>query len=270
MIDANLTDKVAIVTGAARGIGRAIALQYAAAGAHVVIADLNLQAARDFNEALDAATVGAEIEALGVRSLEVECDLTERSQAKRLVKEAISAFGRVDVMVNMAGGATTAIERSTPLLTPDEDINDTFKRNYSSTVYCCQSVGPVMVEQGGGSIINCSSLAGTVASPGGVYAHYGASKAAITQYTRALAGEVGPAGVRANCIAPGIIMTSRVSAQAQERNLGMEEQAQAIPLRRLGGPGDVAGVAQFLASDLSRYVTGQCIAVNGGAYLGAT
>lgn len=269
-MDGNLMNRIAIVTGAARGIGRAIALQYARAGAHVVIADINLQAAQEFNEALGAESVGAEAEALGVRSLEVECDLTERTQAERLVRETMAAFGRIDVMVNAAGGATTPAERSTPLLSPDEDIEDIFARNYSSTVYCCQNAGPIMVGQGAGSIINFSSLAGTVGALNASYAHYGASKAAVSLYTRALAAEVGPAGVRANCINPGIIMSSRVAAQAEARNLGTERQARAVPLRRLGEPDDVAGVAQFLASDLSRYVTGQCIAVNGGSHLGAT
>ena len=269
-MDASLTDRIAIVTGAARGIGRAIALQFARAGAHVVIADINLRAAQEFNETLSAESVGAEVEAMGVRSLEVESDLTQRAEAERLVAQAMSEFGRVDIMVNAAGGATTPAERSTPLLSPDEDMADIFAKNYSSTVYCCQNVGPIMVEQGNGAIINFSSLAGTVGALNASFAHYGASKAAVSLYTRALAAEVGPAGVRANCINPGIIMSSRVAAQAEQRNLGTQRQARAIPLRRLGQPQDVAGVAQFLASDLAQYVSGQCIAVNGGSHLGAT
>jgi len=269
-MNGELNDQIAIVTGAARGIGRAIALQFARAGAHLVIADINLRAASEFNEALTAASVGAEVEALGRQALEVTCDLTQRDQAEKLVRETMDVFGRIDVMVNVAGGATTPVERSSPLLAPDEDINQIFDMNYKSTVYCCQNAGPVMVEQGSGSIINFSSLAGTVGALNASMAHYGASKAAVSLYTRALSAEVGPSGVRANCINPGIILSSRIAAQAEERNVGTDRQARAIPLRRLGQPDDVAGVAQFLASDLARYVTGQCIAVNGGAHLGAT
>ncbi|MGE0829200.1 MAG: SDR family NAD(P)-dependent oxidoreductase [Hyphomonadaceae bacterium] len=265
----SLQGKVAIVTGAARGLGRAYALRLAKCGADVAVVDVNLKGAADFGETLTASTVPEEIRAMGRRSIGIEADLTSRANAFAMAAQVQRELGRIDILVNNAGGATTPVERSRPSQAPEEDIRQTFDINFMSTVFCCQAAAEIMKAQGSGVIINTSSIGGRVVQGDGVYSPYGCSKAAVTHYTRGLAAELGPSGIRANCIAPGIIMTSRVAAQAAARNIGTGAQAKAIPLRRLGEPEDCAGVVEFLASDLSRYVTGQCISACGGMALTA-
>ena len=142
--------------------------------------------------------------------------------------------------------------------------------NFRSTVLCCKAAAAIMKKQGSGIIVNVSSQIGSSTLPGGMLAIYGASKAAAAMYTRNLAAELGPHGIRVNAISPGIIMTARVARQAAERGIGTNSQAEALPLRRLGTPEDVAGALEFLATDLSQYVTGQVISVCGGAVLTAS
>ncbi|MGO4836318.1 SDR family NAD(P)-dependent oxidoreductase, partial [Rhizobiaceae sp. 2RAB30] len=132
---------------------------------------------------------------------------------------------------------------------------------------CCQSAAPIMKEQGSGAIVNVTSQTGVSILPGGLLAVYGAAKAAVAMLTRNLASELGPHGIRVNAIAPGIIMTARVAAQAAARGIGTDTQAQSLPLRRLGTVEDCAGVLEFLVTDLSQYVTGQVICADGGAVL---
>lgn len=267
MGDGVLSGKVAVVTGAARGIGRAMALRLAALGADVAVLDIDLDGAAQFNENLGAASVAEEIAALGRRGLGVQADLADRAAATAAISQVESAWGRVDILINCAGGLITPVERSTASATPDEDTRKLFAANFDSMLFCCQAVLPGMRERGGGVIVNFSSQTGVSVYPGGLMAAYAAAKAAVTQYTRFLAAEVGPWGVRANCIAPGIILSSRVAAQAAQRAVGSEAQAAALPLRRLGVPQDCVGVMEFLVTDLSAYVTGQCICVDGGAVL---
>lgn len=262
-----LDGKVAIVTGAARGLGRAYALRLGSLGANVVVVDINLNAAAEFSEQLTAESVPAEIERLGRKSIGLQADLTRRDQALNAIDAAMREFGRIDILVNNAGGALTPAERSKASESPDEDTRFLFDVNYMSTVFCCQAVVPIMKRQGSGVIINVSSQSGVTTSNEGMLAMYAAAKAAVTQYTRYLAAEVGPFGIRANCIAPGVMMTSRVAAQAAKRGIGTDAEAAKVPLRRLGKPEDCAGVVEFLATDLSQYVTGQCISVCGGAVL---
>ena len=262
-----LEGKVAIVTGAARGLGRAYALRLAELGADVVIADLNLDGARDWNEQLSADSVSAEIEAMGRRSIGVQADLSKQPDVERVFAEAIAAFGRVDILVNNAGGAIA--RDSGPLATqtsqPDYDL--LMDANVRSTLLCCQAAAPIMKEQGSGVIVNVTSQTGVSILPGGLLAVYGAAKAAVAMLTRNLAAELGPHGIRVNAISPGIIMTARVAAQAAARGIGTNSQADSLPLRRLGTVEDCAGVLEFLATDLSQYVTGQVICADGGAVL---
>jgi len=262
-----LEGKCALVTGAARGLGRAYALRLASLGADVAIVDIDLNAAAEFNEALSAPTVPDEIRALGQRSIGIQADLTKRQEVERVFAEAVAAFGRIDVLVNNAGGALTPIERSTASVAPDEDIAKNLDVNLMSAMYCCQTVAPVMKAQGGGVIVNIATMAALTVIGRGLLAHYGVAKAAVVQYTRYLAAELGPDGIRANCIAPGPIQTPRVVAQAAARGIVRPDDARRIPLRRLGTTEDCANVLEFLATDLSSYVTGQCISVCGGSVL---
>jgi NAD(P)-dependent dehydrogenase (short-subunit alcohol dehydrogenase family) len=264
LMEAEFVGFVAVVTGAARGIGRAIALRLAQQGADVVIADINLAGAKDFGETLQAASVEDEIRALGRRSLGVEGDLGKSADAEALIAQTISAFGRIDILVNCAGGAVSPHESSRASISPDDEMAKVFAANYNSMVYCSRAAVRHMRERKSGVIINIASVAGFFPPPTGHIAHYGASKAAMINFTRSLAGEVGPDGIRVNAVAPGIVQTARIAALAQARGVGNSEQAAATPLRRLGEPDEVAKVVQFFASDLASYVTGQCLAVSGG------
>lgn len=265
----SLQGKVAVVTGAARGLGRAYALRLAGLGADVAIIDVDLDGAAKFGEPLTAPSVSAEISALGRKSVGIKADLTKRSEATAAIESVLAQFGRIDILVNNAGGAITPPENSKPSVVSDEDIRITFEANLMSTIYCCQAVVPAMKRQHSGAIVNTSSTAGRMVAPGGSLSHYGVSKAAVTHYTRNLAAELGPFGIRANCIAPGVMLTARIKALAKDRGIGNPSEAARIPLRRLGEPEDCARVVEFLVTDLSRYVTGQCISVCGGAALTA-
>lgn len=262
-----LEGKVAIVTGAARGIGRGYALRLAALGADVVIADLNLKGAADWGETLNAESVPAEIEAVGRRALGVEGDLSKPAAVERLFAETMQTFGRVDILVNNAGGAIARDSgpRATETSRPDYDL--LMDSNLRSCFLCCQAAAPIMTAQKSGVIVNVSSQTGGAPLPGGLLAIYGTSKAAVAMLTRNLASELGPHGIRVNAIAPGIVMTARVAAQAAERGIGTDTQAAALPLRRLGTVEDMAGVLEFLATDMSGFVTGQIICADGGAVL---
>jgi NAD(P)-dependent dehydrogenase (short-subunit alcohol dehydrogenase family) len=262
-----LAGKAAVVTGAARGIGRAYALRLASLGADVAIVDINLAAAKEFNEILSGETVSDEIIGMGLRSIGIQADLAQRDEAERVIREAHKFFGRLDILVNNAGGALTPAERSHASVSPEEDTRFLMDVNYMSTVHCCQVAAPFMKAQGSGVIVNVSSQSAISTYQGGLIAAYAAAKGAVTVYTRYLAAELGPYGVRANCIAPGIIMTSRVAAQSAARGIGTNSEAEKVPLRRLGQVEDCAGALEFLTTDLSQYVTGQVISVCGGVVL---
>jgi len=260
--------KVALVTGAGRGIGRAIAVRLAARGADVVVADLDLNSGTEYDEGVPAIPVVDEIESLERRALGFQGDLSRRETAKAMVAAALDKFGRIDVLVNNCGGALTPIERSLASVVPDEDIDFIFRLNLLSTIYCCQEAVPTMRKQRSGCIVNISSRAGIdPAAREGRLTAYGMAKSSVIQYTRFLAHEIGPAGIRVNCVAPGTIATARILHQAKARGIATGADIDRIPLRRFGTPGDVAGVVEFLTSDLSAFVTGQCLSVCGGSVL---
>lgn len=263
-----LAGKRAIVTGGARGLGRAYALRLAALGADVAILDLNLDGAAEYGERLGAPSVAAEIEQLGRRGLGIAVDLSVQTQAREAIAQVEAAFGGIDILVNNAGGHVTPADRSDASTMPEEDVRKLLDANFMSTMFCCQAVVPAMKRQGRGVIINTSSQAGvTTYGHQGRIAGYAAAKAAVSQYTRYLAAELGPHGIRVNCLAPGVMLTARVAAQAAARGIGTEAELQRVPLRRFGQVDDCVGVVQFLATDLSAYVTGQVISVCGGAVL---
>jgi len=253
----SLEGKVALVTGSGRGLGRAYALRLAAAGADVVISDMNLASAREYDEELTAATVMDEVRALGRRSIGIEADLAVRVQVASALGRIMAEFGRVDILVNNAGGGLTPPGNPT-----EEEIHrHVMAINLDTTVNCCGAVTEPMKSQGCGKIVNISSYCGLSGRGGGV--PYSIAKAGVAQYTRVLAWQLGPFGINVNCIAPAYILTSRKEAEGMGEG-GLEQQ---VALRRLGTPEDCAKVVEFLCSDLSDYVTGQTISVCGGVVL---
>lgn len=262
-----LGGKVAIVTGAARGLGRAYALRLAKLGANVVIADLNLKAAAKIGEQLSADSVMAEVEALGRRSRGFEGDLREPEAVKQLFAEAIQTFGRLDILVNNAGVAVARGSGTLATETTPEGFDYLIGVNLKTTQLCCAAAAPLMKAQGSGVIVNISSQTGISLLEGGNLAVYGAAKAGVAYLTRTLAAELGPHGIRVNAIAPGIVETERLKRLDPSMGIGTNKQLEAIALRRFGQTEDLANVLEFLVTDLSGYVTGQVISVCGGAVL---
>ncbi len=245
MID--LSGRVAIVTGASRGIGRAIAQQLSRQGA-VVIA-----AARGEN----ARPVVEEIESAGGRAEALALDVTEPGAAERAVAEVLERHSRIDILVNNAG-----ITRDQLLLRMKrEDWDAVLATNLTAAFTLTQAVLKPMVRQRGGRIICISSVVGMSGNAG--QANYAASKAGLIGFTKSLALEVGSRGITANVVAPGLIETEMTRALTDKAR---DEWASKIPLRRLGTPADVASAVCFLASDEASYITGHVLAVNGGMY----
>lgn len=259
-----LSGSVAVVAGGARGIGRASALRLAALGATVAVLDLKLDAAAEYGEQLTAATIEDELIALAGAGLGIQADLTDPEATDRAIGQVLDRYGRLDILVVTAGGAITPAERSAASITPDADLTMIVDVNMRTVVNCCRAAVPPMREAGGGAIVTMASQSALWVTPDGSLAAYGMSKAAVVQYSRYLAAEVGPAGIRVNCLAPGIIRTSRLVSQSAAV-LGSDTAAKAIPLRRLGEPADVADAVQYLTTPLSAYVTGQVLAVDGGS-----
>lgn len=271
-----LEGKVAIVTGAARGLGRAYAHRLASLGAKVAVSDIDLKSYAEFSGEVDVMTAESTVDEIkrgGGEAIGVVADVTDPDAVNSMVGEVAKAWGRVDILVANAGGnAATAAEsqRVTEMApsastVPHDLLRAVVDRNLIGTIYACQAVAPGMRAQGSGRIITVGSYAGSVAQRGGHAAHYGAAKAAVVVYTRYLAQELGPHGITVNCIAPGFIATARV-AEMSMAGINLEE----IPLRRHGTTEDCAGVIEFLATDLSRYITGAVIPIDGGWNPGST
>ncbi|MDR1646143.1 MAG: 3-oxoacyl-[acyl-carrier-protein] reductase [Tannerellaceae bacterium] len=242
-----LKGKVALVTGAARGIGKAIALKFASEGADVVFTDLAI----DDN----ALATQKEIEAFGVKAKGYASNAANFEEAHKVVGEIVKDFGRIDVLVNNAG-----ITRDGLMMRMTEQQWDmVINVNLKSAFNFIHAITPVMMKQKSGSIINMASVVGVSGNAG--QANYSASKAGMIGLAKSIAKELGSRGIRANAIAPGFILTDMTAALPEEVKA---EWAKQIPLRRGGTPEDVANVATFLASDLSSYVTGQTIHCCGG------
>ena len=242
-----LAGKVALITGASRGIGKAIALRFAAEGATIVFTHVTPSAAAEQAE--------EEIAALGVKVKRYVADASDYAATEALVAEVVKEFGRIDILVNNAG-----ITRDGLLMRMSEQQwDEVISANLKSAFNFCRACGPIMMRQRGGSIINMSSVVGVHGNAG--QCNYAASKAGIIGLTKSLAAELGSRSVRANVIAPGFINTDMTSKLNEELRA---EWAKQIPLRRAGEGDDVAGVALFLASDLAAYVTGQVLQVDGG------
>lgn len=235
---ATLEGKTALVTGASRGIGRAIVAELAAAGASVVLGYRSGQQ--------EAETLASEV---GGRA--VQADVSDAEEAVRLVEEA----GDVDVLVNNAGLTRDGLLARMP----DEDWRAVLETNLSSVFYTCRAVTRPMMRRRSGSIVNISSVVGVHGNPG--QTNYAASKAGIIGFTKALARELGSRNVRANVVAPGYVKTRLTNVLPEEATAAM---LAATPLGRLGDPEDVAGAVRFLCSDAASFITGEVLLVDGG------
>ena len=260
-----LAGKVALITGAGRGLGRAYALRLASLGADVVINDIDLNSAAVYDEKLSAPTVMDEVRAIGRKSIGIEADVSKKAEVDAMVDQTIDELHRLDILVCNAGGLSGSPEESLASTVPEEDFNATLGMNLHGVVFCCQAAVPHMRANGGGRIVNVSSEYAMRASRGGKYAAYGTAKAAIIGYTMFLAEEVGQYGINVNAIAPGYILTSMAVAELGDQE--GYESADGVALRRWGTTQDCANVIEFLCTDLSQYVTGQTMIVDGGLSL---
>ena len=239
-----LEGKTALITGAARGIGKAIALKYASEGCNIAFTDL------ETNEDTEK-----EIAALGVKAKSYASNAADFAQTEEVVKAVKEEFGSIDILVNNAGITKDGLM----LRMTEQQWDAVIAVNLKSAFNFIHACVPVMMRQRGGSIINMASVVGVHGNAG--QANYAASKAGLIALAKSIAQEMGPKGIRANAIAPGFIETAMTAALPEEvRN----EWKQKIPLRRGGQVEDIANVATFLASDLSSYVSGQVIQVDGG------
>ena len=242
-----LEGKVALITGAARGIGKAIALKYAEEGADVAFTDLVI------NEAAEQTV--AELEAFGHKVKAYASNAASFDETHAVVEDILKEFGRIDILVNNAGITKDGLM----LRMSEQQWDAVLTVNLKSAFNFIHALTPVMAKQRGGSIISMSSVVGVSGNAG--QCNYSASKAGLIGLTKSIAKEMGPRGIRANCIAPGFIISDMTAALPDDVR---EQWVKTIPLRRGGTPEDVANVALFLASDLSSYVSGQVIHCCGG------
>lgn len=247
----SLKNKVALITGASRGIGKATALLFAQAGCDLVI--------NYCKNDKDAKEVASSAEKSGVSAKIYKTDVSQRNQVVEMVAFAINEFGRIDILVNNAGIWKYAVVDQMK----EEQLQETIEVNLYGTFYPITATVPYMIKQGSGNIINISSTAGQRGEP--YHSHYAASKGAVISLTKSLAAELAPYNIRVNCVAPGWVDTdmSHHSLIGEER----EKILSLIPLGRAGTAEEIAGSVLFLASGLSTFITGEIINVNGGAVL---
>jgi 3-oxoacyl-[acyl-carrier protein] reductase len=244
-----LQDNVAIITGAAQGIGLATALKFAAEGARVVVADLR-------PEPVEAAV--ASIRAAGGQSIGVVVDVTDRAQVDAMVRSALQAWGRIDTLINNAG-----ITKDARLLKmTDEQFDSVIAVNLKAVFACTQAVAGTMVEQGSGAIVNASSVVGLYGNFG--QTNYAATKAGVIGFTKTWARELGPKGIRVNAVCPGFVRTPILDTIPEAV---MSRMVDKVPLGRMGDPAEIASVYAFLASSEASYVNGAVIEVSGGIQL---
>ncbi|WP_211226823.1 SDR family NAD(P)-dependent oxidoreductase [Amycolatopsis benzoatilytica] len=245
----SLEGKTALVTGASRGIGRAVALGLARAGANVAVLARTTEALEE---------VAAEIRSVGRESMVLTCDVTDRSQVDLAVSDAVAGLGHLDISVHNAGG----FAHLGPLLDlREEDWSGIIQANLYSAIYFCRAVGAHMVSRGTGAVVNVASIAGTAGFP--MASPYSAAKAGTIALTRSLGAEWAASGVRANALVPGWVSTD-LTASFVKDPAAADGLLHAVPVRRWGKPEDLVGAAIFLASDASRLVTGSSLVVDGG------
>jgi 3-oxoacyl-[acyl-carrier protein] reductase len=244
-----LKDKVALITGAAQGIGKAIAIALAKEGANIVVSDINL----------DLATQTAkEIEGLGVKTMAIKTNVADLADVEKSVKEIVQALGRLDILVNNAG-----ITKDNLLIRmKKEEWEAVIGVNLSGVFNCTQAVSSLMMKQRYGKIISIASIVGQMGNFG--QANYAASKGGVIAFTKTVARELASRNVTANAIAPGFIQTAMTDKLSDEVKQKMMAQ---IPMGKLGQPEDIASAVVFLASPAADYITGQVLAINGGMYM---
>ncbi|HCT1637286.1 TPA: 3-oxoacyl-[acyl-carrier-protein] reductase [Staphylococcus aureus] len=242
--------KSALVTGASRGIGRSIALQLAEEGFNVAV---NYAGSKEKAEA-----VVEEIKAKGVDSFAIQANVADADEVKAMIKEVVSQFGSLDVLVNNAG-----ITRDNLLMRmKEQEWDDVIDTNLKGVFNCIQKATPQMLRQRSGAIINLSSVVGAVGNPG--QANYVATKAGVIGLTKSAARELASRGITVNAVAPGFIVSDMTDALSDELK---EQMLTQIPLARFGQDTDIANTVAFLATDKAKYITGQTIHVNGGMYM---
>ncbi len=245
----DVSGKVAIVTGGAQGIGKSIGCLLAKNGADIVIADIN---------AAQAQATAREIESFGRKALSIEADISQLTEADKVVKATTDAFGKIDILINNAG-----ITRDNLFLKmKEEEWDAVIAINLKSVFNCSKAAVRFMSKQRSGKIINIASVVGQMGNVG--QANYAASKAGIIGLTKTLAQEFGTRGINVNAVAPGFIETEMTRSLPEKVR---EEFLRRIPFGRMGLPEEVADAVLFLASDAARYITGQVINVNGGLYM---
>lgn len=250
-MEVDLRDKIAIVTGAAQGIGRAIAEALARNGATVVVSDVQGEAGK------------ATAKSLGAPAICIPCDVRDATQVNALVENAVERFGRLDIMVNNAGiNSNRPEDRVTVDRYPAETWRRIMEVDLNGTFYCCQAAARQMVKQKSGSIINIASIAGVVALR--LQIGYVAAKAGVIKMTEAMACELGPFGVRVNAVSPGSILTEGTRELFYHDKARAEHMVSFIPERRPGETAEIANAVLFLASDAASYVNGHNLVVDGG------
>jgi 3-oxoacyl-[acyl-carrier protein] reductase len=242
--------KVAIVTGAAQGMGKQVALDLTSEGARVVICDILPDLLEETRK---------EIEGNSGECLALICDVTDSKQIDDMVQKTLNAFGRIDILVNNAGLLTPGTIEGTT----DELIDRTMNINVKGVLYAIRAVTPIMKKQKYGRIVSVSSITGKAGDNKTTFA-YGASKGAVISLTRSTARALGPSGITANAIAPHAVMTSLMHYWDDEKKRSVAEK---IPVRRLGTVQDMSYLIMFLASDESSFITGETININGGYYM---
>jgi len=251
----SLEGKTAIVTGGRRGIGKAIALVFAEAGANVAVADAVVDDGQ-------LEVVAKEIQGLGQRSLAVQVNTTRKADVDNMVEKTVNELGSVDILANVAGIST----RVSPMEISEEEWDRVMDIDLKGCLFCAQAAGKRMIEQGrGGNIINMSSMVGIKAFT--KRAGYGSAKIGLIMLTKQLAMELGPYGIRVNAIAPGHIRTEMTKDRWGDPRMARQSEAE-VPLGRWGEPSDVANTALYLASEVSSYISGVTIPVDGGVTAG--
>jgi 3-oxoacyl-[acyl-carrier protein] reductase len=248
----NLNGKVALITGASRGIGAATAIRFAECGAHLALNYLKHEA--------EASDVAARARSHGARAIAIQADVSKFDDVRALFERTADEFGRVDIVVANAGIWTgDAVDEL-----DESKWQQTIDVNLKGVYACCHFAAKLMKPRGSGSIITVSSTAGQRGEA--FHSHYAASKGGIISLTKSLASELGPHGINVNCVAPGWVDTD-MSAEPLRKRRELERIVADIPLRRVATADDVAGPILFLASDLARHITGEVINVNGGSVL---